>query len=98
MLNPTEGKSMRPFVVLFAFFFAAPIRADDKPATPADARRAALVKAGYTAVPMMLDAHWLSLAVHGSVGQEKARLLISGGTPDTVLDMKLAKRLNLPLG
>ena len=93
---------MRPLVVLLTFLFAAPAGAEDKPSAkldkPADARRAALVKAGYTAVPMTLDAQWLSLSVNGSVGQERASFLISGGTPDTVLDMKLAKRLNLPLG
>ena len=89
---------MRPLVVLLTLLFAAPVRAQDKPADPADARRAALVKAGYTAVPLTLESTWLSLSANGTVGRERAKFLISGGTPDTVLDMKLAKRLNLPLG
>jgi predicted aspartyl protease len=94
MSSPT-----RQLVVVLTFFLATPVGAKDKPsAHPVDARRAALVKAGYTAVPLTLDSRHLILDVNGAVGPEKVRFILDSGALGTFLDLKLAKRLKLDLG
>lgn len=109
----------RWLVVLLTFFLAAPAGADDKlpvkpadkpPVKPGEARRTALVQAGYTLVPLTLKpgqlppgvppvpiAESLGLYVDGAVGPEKVRFLLDSGA-ETMLDLKLAKRLKLELG
>jgi hypothetical protein len=86
--------------VLFMLFLAPPVGAQDKPpAKPGDARRAALIKAGYTAIPLTLDPLGTIFVVDGAVGPKKVKFdLDSGSIGDTILDLKLAKRLKLKLG
>ncbi|QJW96387.1 pepsin/retropepsin-like aspartic protease family protein [Frigoriglobus tundricola] len=89
-------------VVLLAGLLAPPVGAEDrppaKPAAPADARRAALARAGYTHVPLALDPRRLGLFVDGAVGAEKVKFFLDSGFRETFLDLKLAKRLKLELG
>jgi hypothetical protein len=69
-------------VVLLTFFLATPVGAEDKPAAkPADARRAALVRAGYTPVPLALDPRHrqLRVFVDGAVGPEKVKFFLDSG-------------------
>ena len=93
---------MRQLVVLMAVFLAPPVGAEDKPtakpANPSDARRAALVRAGYTHVPLTPDPRQLSFFVDGAIGPEKTKFLLDSGSMNTSLDLKLAKRLKLKLG
>ena len=90
---------IRSLVIVLAFFIVPCVRAGDKPsARPADARRAALVAAGYTHVPLGLDPLNRSFYVDGAVGQEKEKFLLDSGSMNTSLDLKLAKRLKLKLG
>ncbi|MBX9585220.1 MAG: aspartyl protease family protein [Gemmataceae bacterium] len=85
-------------VVLVAVLLGPPVRAEDKPAPkPDDARRAALLKAGYVAVPLALDPNAI-VSVVCTVGTEKVKFLVDTGRPDTLLDLKVAKRLKLELG
>lgn len=86
---------LRPLIALLALSLALPISAADP--TPADARRAALVKAGYTPIPLTVDRQ-LFLNVEGKVGPEKVRFQLDSGSDDTMLDLSVAKRLNLKLG
>ena len=84
-------------VVLCCFFFAPPARgADPSPKTPADARRAALEKAGYTHVPLRLEK--LYFYVEGTIGTERVKFLLDSGSQRTSLDVKLAGKLRLDLG
>ena len=84
-------------VVLCCFFFAPPARgADPSPKTPADARRAALEKAGYTHVPLRLEK--LYFYVEGTIGTERVKFLLDSGSQRTSLDVKLAGKLRLELG
>ena len=86
-------------VVLLTFFFAPPVGAQDKPpAKPGDARRAALIRAGYTPVPLSPDPRRLMFFVDGAVGPEKGKFLLDSGSTVTMLDLKLATRLKLKLG
>lgn len=93
---------MRRLVLLSTFFLAAPVGADDKPpakpAKPADARRAALVLAGYTRIPLTINPLRMGFFVDGAVGPEKVKLLLDSGSGDTLLDLKLATRLKLKMG
>ena len=90
---------IRLLVVLLTFFLAPPAGAEDKPsAKPADTRRAALVQAGYTHVPLALDPRCWFLYVDGAVGPEKVKFFLDSGSQVTELDLKLAKRLKLELG
>jgi predicted aspartyl protease len=90
---------IRLLVVLLTFFLAPRVGAADKPsARPADARRAALVRAGYTPVPLALDPRRLSFFVDGAVGPEKVKFFLDSGFRETVLDLTLARRLKLELG
>ena len=51
----------RLLVTSSLFFLIASAHAEDKPATtPADARRATLIRAGYTPVPLAIDPRHLS--------------------------------------
>jgi predicted aspartyl protease len=89
----------RCLVVLLTFFIAPPLGAEDKPsAKPRDTRRAAMVRAGYTPVPLVTDSHPGYFYVNGSVGREKAKFLLDSGCQVTEIDMKLAERLKLKLG
>src|SRR6185437_7032047 len=90
---------MRLFVVLLTFIIALPVDAEDKPSSkPADAPRAALVRAGYTAVPLTVGPEDLLFCVEGRVGAEKVRFLLDSGAGQTVLDLAVAKQLKLELG
>ena len=79
MLRPMH----RWFVVLLSFFLALPVGAEDKPpaqpANPSDARRAALVRAGYTHVPLTPDPRQLSFFVDGAIGPEKMKFSSTAG-------------------
>jgi uncharacterized protein (TIGR03067 family) len=89
----------RWLVVLLTFFLAQPVGAEDKPPEkPADARRAALVRAGYSHVPLTFDPLRMGFFVDGAVGPEKVKLLLDSGSGDTLLDLKLATRLKLKIG
>ena len=88
------------FVVLLTVILGRPVGAEDKPPAKAtDARRPALVRAGYTPVPLTVGP-WGNLVpyVEGTVGTEKARFLLDSGCRETVLDLAVAKRLKLKLG
>jgi hypothetical protein len=84
--------SMRLLVAPLAFFLVPPLGAADK---PAEARRAALVRAGYTPVHLTFDSRHLGFDVNGSIGPEKVKFVLNSGSPETVLDMSLANRLKL---
>ncbi len=88
-------------LVLLAFSFIAPVNADDKPAAkPTDVRKAALLKAGYTAVPLSDGPKRdLKFYVDGIVGAEKVRFLLDSGDMDSAeIELAVAKRLKLMLG
>jgi hypothetical protein len=94
MSSPT-----RQLVVVLTFFLATPVGAADKPsAQPSDARRAALVKAGYTPVPLMLKPGPFFIFVDGTVDSAKTKFFLDSGLPETMIDLKLAKQLKLALG
>lgn len=66
-----------------------------------DARRAALLKAGYTAVPLTYDPKNMSFYTDGAVAAEKAekvKFFVDSGVRETVIDLKVAKALKLELG
>ena len=85
------------FIALFAV--ASPARAGDKPLPkPDDARRAALLKAGYTAVPLTFDPKNFCFYVDGALETEKVKIFIDSGCLATVIDTKVAKALKLKLG
>jgi predicted aspartyl protease len=92
----------RWLVALLTGILAPPVGAEDapaaKPATPADARRATLVRAGYAHVPLALDPRRLSFSADCAVGPEKAKFFLDSGSMNSFLDLKLAKRLKLKLG
>lgn len=84
---------------LSAVALGLPARAVDKPAPkPDDARRTALVKAGYTAVPLTYDPKNLNFFADGKVDTEKVNLFVDSGFGQTVIDTKVAKALKLELG
>ena len=86
-------------IVFSTFFFAPPVGAQDKPpAKTGDARRAALIAAGYTPVPLAPDPRRVMFFVDGAVGPEKGKFLLDTGFTQTILDLKLVERLNLKLG
>lgn len=93
-------RSIRRYhVVLLTFFLAPHVWAEDKPPVkPADARRDALVQAGYTPVPIAFIPGTGHCYANSAVGPEKAKFLLSSASQDTLIDLKLAKRLNLQLG
>ena len=83
---------IRLLVVLLTFFLAPPVGAEDKPpAKPVDARRDALVQAGYTHVPLTLYSRLLRpgvpvptallFYVDGAVGleNEKVKFVLDSG-------------------
>ena len=96
---------MRLLVVLLTFYLAPPAGAKDKPpAKPGEGRRAALVKAGYTHVPLSLKttgpdpaALYLNSFVDGAVGSEKVKFFLDSGLGYTFLDLNLARRMKMKL-
>jgi hypothetical protein len=95
MSNP-----MRLIIALLAAAVAAPVGAEDKPpAKPGGARQAALVRTGYTPVPLTIGT-WgdFMLYVAGTVGAEKVKFMLDSGCGETVLDLAVAKGLKLKLG
>ncbi len=92
------SQSVRHILVLGLLVLAAPAGAVDKQLVkPADARRDALVKAGYTAIPLTVSPE-LRLYVEGAIGSEKVRFKLCSGESMTVIDFSVARRLGLPLG
>ena len=91
---------LRPLLVAFvAAFFVPDGRAADKPpGKPDDARRAALLKAGYTAVPLIFDPQDLFFYVDGTAGTERVTFFLDSGQNATVLADKVAKKLKLQPG
>jgi uncharacterized protein (TIGR03067 family) len=86
-------------VALSAALLGSPVRAEDKPAAkPEHPRRAALVKAGYTAVPITYDPKNLFFFADGAIESEKVKFLLDSGARETVIDVKLAKAAKLELG
>lgn len=84
---------------LLLIFLAAPVGAADKPSVKAkDTRKAALLRAGYTPVPITIDPVMMMAYVDGAVGPEKVRFRLYNGSSATMLEMAVAKRLNLELG
>lgn len=90
-------------VALAAAALGPPARAEDKPpAKPDDARRAALVKAGYTAVPLVQHTFGPGggatlFAVECNVGTEKTKFVINTEPGNSSIDAKLARKLKLEL-
>ncbi|MBX9627525.1 MAG: hypothetical protein K2X82_27235 [Gemmataceae bacterium] len=82
----------RRFVAVFAAVLIGPaVRAEDKPAAkPDDARRAALLKAGYVAVPLIAEES--RFVVECRIGEVKGRFLIDTGMDYTALDNRFEKR------
>lgn len=70
-------------------------RADDKPDDP---RRAALLKAGYTAVPLTYEPKNLCFFVDGTIEAEKVKFFVDSGARVTAIDAKVAKAAKLELG
>jgi len=76
-----------------------PGMAQDKPVSHADdARRAALLKAGYTAVSLTYDPKNLNFFVGGAIESEKVKFQLDRGARETAIDLKAAKTLKLELG
>lgn len=73
--------------------------AEDKPAAkPDDPRRAALLKAGYTAVPLTYDPKNLCFFADGTIETEKVKFFVDSGARVTMIDAKVAKAAKLELG
>lgn len=91
-------------VALAAAALGPPAGAEDKPApAPADARRAALLNAGYTAVPLVDHTFGPGggatlFAVECGLGGEKAKFVLNTEPGHSQIDPKLAKKLKLELG
>ena len=72
---------------------------EGKPAPePNDPRRAALLKAGYTEVPLTSDPKNLNVFVGGAIESEKVKFQLDSGARETAIDVKLAKAAKLTLG
>lgn len=90
---------IRLLFVALAAALGSPVRAEDKPsAKPDDARRAVLLKAGYTAIPLTFDPKDLCFYADGSIDTEKVKLFVDSEFRETVIDLKVAKALKLELG
>lgn len=86
-------------VALATVALGPPVPAEDKPAAkPDDPRRAALEKAGYTAVPLTYDPKNLGFFVAGTIEGEKVKFQLDSGARTTAIDLKVAKAAKLELG
>jgi predicted aspartyl protease len=91
--------SLRGIICVLLFAWAAPLGlSQDKPTHTNDARRAALLKAGYTAVPLAYYPKSLQFFTDGTIETEKVKFLLDSGARLTAIDAKLAKAAKLELG
>lgn len=89
--------ALRSLGAACAALFASTAVAADKPAPkPADPRCEALLKAGYTAVPLTYDDG--QLVAEGQVLTEKGKFLVNTGTHLPLIERKVARKLKLEFG